>query len=319
MKLLTLILMLNISISTTCMAQVAEDAFPDFTTLNKDSINKIEEKDEIDIYKELQLIDSAATHLCEKDTAKTIELLSRFMGEFPNSGMDRFVGVKLGQLYTETGNFIEAEKAFNTVLSTNYLRRNSSIFYPPEIENCDLMIDGRKFKETKANACFGLYDLEMRKKNYKKAYESLILANTVHLPYKECGNGIEMSIVNYNKYFVDYFLKTGDTTKAINQSFDIIFEDYRYKVSKENVHILKGLLLKKYTQKAINNEIEKAISGLYKKRTIENGEEKEKIYFCLFGYCIDAINKTFNGENEGAIRAKLSVFSTLKALKDEKY
>ena len=303
----------------TCVAQVQEDAFPDFTNLKNDSINKTEEGKVFDFDKAYKLIDSASINLCEKDTAKTIELLSDFMNEYPYSGIDRLVGVKLGQLYTETGDFFEAEKVFYTVLSTTYLRKDATTFSSKEIENCALMIDGNKFKEADANACFGLYYLMMKEKSYEKAYEYLILANTTYLPYKECGNGVEMSIINHNKYFVDYFLKTGDTTKAINKSLDIILEDYRYRVSKENVGILRAVLLKKYTSKQINDEIEKGILSLYKKTIIENGEIKENIYFCLFGYFIDAINKEYENVNEGIIRAKLRDLNTLKALKGEKY
>jgi hypothetical protein len=320
MKLISLIFILTISISTTCVAQVEEDAFPDFPSLNKDSISKIEEKDTFDIVKEAQLVDSAARHLCEKDTAKTIELLSRFMSEYPYSGMDRCVGVKLGQLYTETGNFIDAEKAFNIVLSTNYLRRNSSIFGLNEIQNCALMIEMRKFLEAKADACFGLYNLEMRKKSYKKAHEYLVLANTTYFPYRECGNGIEMYIVKYNKYFVDYFLTIGDTINAINKSLEIILLDNYSLSAEKNATVLRSLLLRKYTQKTINNEIEKSILGLYKKRFIEDGKEKEKIYFCLFGYCIEDVNKKYYSyKTEGEIRENLRQYKSLNVLKGEKY
>ena len=207
------------------------------------------------------------------------------------------------------------EQCYTIKSLPTYLRKSATAFSSKEIENCALMIDASKFKETEANACFGLYYLIMKEKSYEKAYEYLVLANTTYLPYKECGNGIEMSIINHNKYFVDYSLKTGNTTKAINKSLDIILEDYRYRVSQENVGILRAVLLKKYTSKQINDEIKKGISELYKKTIIENGEIGENIYFCLFGYFIDAINKEFRNVNKGVIRAKLRNLNTLKALK----
>ena len=119
-----------------------------------------------------------------------------------------------------------------------------------------------------------------------------------------------------NKYFVDYFLTIGDTLGAINKYLDLIFRDRDYPSSKDNARKLRSLLLKKNTQKEINEEIEKGISSIYKKKSIENGEEKEKIYFSLFGYMIDDTNYYYRETIEGNIRISLRQNETLLILKN---
>ena len=148
---------------TICIAQVNEDAFPDFSESNEKQEDKI-----FDISRAAQLVNTAAINLCKKDTAKAIELLSLFITDYPNTGMDRLVGVKLGQLYVETSNLIAAEKTFKTVLSTTLVNNNLGLFSPREIENCDLIVQSFNFKRAKTMACIGLYDLEMKQKNYKR-------------------------------------------------------------------------------------------------------------------------------------------------------
>lgn len=302
------------SISTICVAQVNEDAFPDFSKPD----DKQEEELKFDISRAIQLVNTAVVNLCEKDTAKTIELLSLFTDDYVNTGMDRLIGVKLGQLYAETNNLIAAEKAFMAVLSAGLIKNNLGVFSPKEIENCDVIIQPSNFTKAKTMACIGLYHLEMKQKDYKKAHQYLVLANSKYFPITSCGNGIEMYLVQNNKYFVDYFLTIGDTLGAINQYLDFIFKDRDYANSKGNAMKLKHLLLKKYTQKEINEEIEKGISGIYKKKIIVKGEEKESIYFSLFDHLIDDTNFYYRKTIEGDIRISLRQNETLLILKNEK-
>jgi hypothetical protein len=316
MKLVSFIITIILASSVECSSQEAIDDFPDFTK-SKSSVEDTTKIIEIDYSRVLQLLNSATIRLCLKDTTKSIGLLNSYINEFADSGLDRLVKIKLGQLYTETGNLILAEETYNSVLSTKNTK-NDFLVTPKDIENCKPLIKISEYREAKSNACLGLYKLSMLRNDNKKALEYLNLSITKYFPYTGCGNGDETNELFINKHFVEYYASIGDTKMAINKALDMLLHDDNSRTSREVAGQLRSLLLRKYTEKEIFEEIEKGISNIYRAKYIEKGEEKEKIYFTLFGRNIDRIN-IYSGSNEVEIRGYLRKFVNIKFLKEGKY
>ncbi|MBL0080319.1 MAG: hypothetical protein IPP53_14790 [Bacteroidetes bacterium] len=225
----------------------------------------------------LDIIRNIEKEFCEGDTLETIEYLKKFIQKFPVSGTSVYFMGRLAEFYFQLD---QKDIAFD--LSKNSLLIEPKGFFYVIEDTCNFYKE-IPFTKVKADICLMISkEFEKIGNNYL-ALEYLNLADTEYLPHKFCGNGMNMARTKLSLDFADFYLRNGDTTKAINRLFDYFLSDEYGDVMVAKK--LKSILLTKYSQKEIAKEIECGI----KKMKIVKGKEKDdfdKLEFTFFGHVI---------------------------------
>ncbi|MBL7817741.1 MAG: tetratricopeptide repeat protein [Saprospiraceae bacterium] len=262
-----------------------QDAFPDFAPNKKDTILPWEMDDSVFTIQR-KLFQTASKHLCQGDTIGAISLLEQYVKEFPKNVYIKTVKVRLGQLYTDLGNLSTAETILNSVLET--LNNDEGfLFEVQSVGNCPPIIQGLFYPtKTNSNACIALNEIAMKRKNYKKALDYLVLSETKYFPSTECGNGSDMMKMMIEERFIKYFLTIGDTSSAIKRAMENLFIS-----SQSNVILLRQLLLRNHTEKEVFDEVEKAISNVYFVK--KSNENRIETPFSLFEYSINNLGRVY--------------------------
>jgi tetratricopeptide (TPR) repeat protein len=293
MKQKNYILSIILFFSINCIAQTIkkdEFDFPDFGKIAIDSSKYTPTSVDSSFYKAGFLLDSSLKSLCLRDTLKAVEFLKTYLTKYHDSGIDRLVRIRLGQIYRQLHQYELAESVLLSVLNND---TNKGYFYitPKEIGNCEPLLKTSEYVKAKSLSCIELYKVSMLKQEYSKANEYLVRASTKYFPYMSCGNEADMYELYITQYFLEYYLFLGDTTKVINKALDNILNEDGSKLSKDNVIILKKLLQTRYSEKEIREAITKEIQAISKTRYFDKEIEKTEIHFYLFGHKIEKINK----------------------------
>ena len=105
----------------------------------------------------------------------------------------------------------------------------------------------------------GLGEISIKKNEFDEALKFLKLADTKFLPrHGGCANGMIMSRTYVSLKYADLYLRIGDITSALNRLLDYLLLGEGY--SAEAAYKLRNLLLKKYSQKQINKELDKNLN-----------------------------------------------------------
>ena len=287
----------------------AQDEFPDFTKM-KDSSTIVYTDDAHRNQLAFSLINQANIFLCEKDTFKAIAEMEVFIDSFPNSGTDRLVRNKLGNLYLELGKYFEAESMFNSALETTILP-NSGLFEPKENPNCKPIISVSNFRMAFADANIGLHQAALLQNQNEKALKYLENASFS----SDCGIAAEQNMYYIGSYYPKYYAHVGDTANAIKKGLQIfLYEDGSSLVNK-NAAFLRQLLLTKYSTREINREIENSISKIYEEVYFANGKPYSQINFVLFGHKIGT-DFLFDSNIED-VKLRLKSLKSLKILQNK--
>jgi hypothetical protein len=217
---------------------------------------------------------------CNKDTVKAIQLLEDFEKAYPYSYNTQLTNKILIDLYIATNRTAEAKQKILYTLS--YEPTDNSIF---DMFTCNTKNNfGRG--AIKANMCVALSSLYKHEKKFDSAIYYLSLAenpNKYH-PYGiGCVNGYLIYNTYLSPYYADVYIAAGDTIKAINRLLNHLFvgEDGSNGAIKTT---LKKILLYKYTQQQITNEIQKGINNL---KIIKNKKNESKtVHLTMFNHKI---------------------------------
>ena len=291
-------------------AQKVDDAFPDFTSGNEDSLYLNPKIDTVNEGKQFKILIEVNTSLCQGDTMTTINLLNQYTLDFPKSVMTKMVKVKTGQLYIDLGNLVMAETLFNSVLDMP-VGNQGVLFYFEKKEICKPIFEFSNYKEANSNACIALNYIEMKRRNYEKALDYLVLAETKYFPSTGCGNGDDMNRAIIQEHFIKYYLSIGDTTNAIKRAMgNLMIGNY------SNALLLRQLLLRNHSEKQVVNEVERGILNVYFIKSSDN--KRIKTPFSLFEYSIDDLGRcSFDDVRE--FRKSLMTYRSFKLLKTGKY
>lgn len=165
----------------------------------------------------------------------------------------------------------------------NALLRDPKIVYIIRgTDSCGLF-DRDDISSVKADICVSLSKLYEYSGESQMALDYLDLADNNYLPsYGGCANGMIMYRTYLSIKYADFYLRMGDTTKAISRLLQYYMSGESYSI--EVAQKLKKLLLQKYSQREINLEIEKAIGTIKVEKRSKDNEYRRIYLFTLFGH-----------------------------------
>jgi tetratricopeptide (TPR) repeat protein len=226
-----------------------------------------------------QLIDSAKNALCKNDTIKAVKLLEKIEQLYPTDMAILCTNQVLAELYIAAGRVDEAK---NKLLYAFYYSPVNNTVYT-KTETCNTALSDFSFPRAKADLCVSLSRFYLNQQQFDSSLYFLNLADGDFLPYRNCGNGM----ISYRSYlstcFADYYLSVSDTTKAIRRLMDFLLKtDGNTTLLTQK---LKTILLSKWTQSEISQEIDKGL----KKLKFSKGDQDDEIVisFTMFGYTIN--------------------------------
>jgi hypothetical protein len=230
-----------------------------------------------DINKDVvRLVDSARRAFCEKDTLRTIAILESIQKKYPTDGFVLSTNKALAELYIIQG---RREEAKSKLLYALTYKNTSSLVFMQE-DDCDKLLNRHLVLTARADLCVSLSKMYLNEKQFDSSLYYLNLANGEYLPYKTCGNGMNMYRSFLSPYFADCYLAMGDTTNAITRllSYLINMDGNTVLLARK----LKPILLQKYSQKDIAKEVRKGLKELNYTKI------DDTYYVCLplFGYTI---------------------------------
>jgi len=224
------------------------------------------------------LIDSATRSFCSGDTNATIKYLKRYSDKYPDNANTLLANHRLGEFYAQEKDY----QAALTLLTSSLTLEPKIAFVSKDTDGCKLF-ERNDFSSAKADICVTLSNLHQRLGDNAKALHYLNLADNEYLPsYGGCANGMIMYKTYLSLKFADFYLTTGDTTKAINRLLEYFMSGEYY--SLQVAQKLKDLLQYKYSQKQIEAEIEKAIATIRLNKKFEDGATVSVYSFTLFGH-----------------------------------
>jgi hypothetical protein len=225
-----------------------------------------------------KLLDSAKILFCNSDTIGTITVLEEFRDHYPNDVMIMMTNKALANLYLIRG---QPDLALEKMKYAIYYKPTKYSSYNFKSDYCSKILTGLNYSEGKADLCISVSQLYLSQNNFDSSLYFLKLADYEYLPYKDCGNGTNMYRSFLSTYFADYYLKKGDTVNAINRLLDFFMNtDGNTKLLTKK---LKSILLLKWTQKAITDEVNKGIRQI---KFIKKKDDGFEIYITLFGHTI---------------------------------
>lgn len=223
-------------------------------------------------------VDELNLSICENDTLQARHILENFEQEHPQHGYIIRTNRALAKLYKSNG---YPNKALVKLISAfNYQSKYYGDRYK-KLDSCKFFLD-YDASTYKADICVEISELFLEKKDYVNSLKYLKLADNEHLPYKGCGNGINMFRSYLTPIFAKHYLQAGDTTRAINRYLEYFMDqDADQELLTQQ---LKVLLLQKYSQEVINKEIKKGIKNLELEKSKTKYKEDGRIYFTVFGH-----------------------------------
>jgi hypothetical protein len=227
------------------------DEFPDFTKpTNKDSVKRIDVLcyGELEEFRIRKILDSATVSLCDNDTTKTLDILTRFVENYKNTGMDRLVNLRIGKLYFDKGDIFLAQKKYKEVIESEELNTLYLVSYGGSFETpkCEEIISTSDYRKIKYLACLSAFKAAMFEKDYFKAYQTLILIEYTHFPKQiQCGNEYQDYRHKLNICFIEYYLKVEDFGNALSRAKENLAFGFGWKQDTEIVEHIKNLRRKK--------------------------------------------------------------------------
>jgi hypothetical protein len=249
-----------------------------------------------------KMVDSAKLAFCENDTLKMIAILERMERLYPTDGLIIGTNKALANLYLAKGRTTEAKAKL--LYGISYKPVNYPFF--ANTDTCSKMLLRHIMPSVKADVCVDLSQIYLNEKKFDSSLYYLDLADNKFLPYKDCGNGVFMYRSYLSPYFANYFLAIGDTAKAMVRLFNYFLKmDGNYKLLTEK---LKSLLLQKYSQQEITQQVR---SGL-KRLKFEDSDDHFYLCITLFGYTI----KEYGSGDKKLYRKFYREHPSLKMLSD---
>ena len=224
-----------------------------------------------------KILDSASMSLCLGDTTNAIAILERIESSFPTGAVISISNQALAQLYLINRRIADAKQALNYAL---WYHPTDSVFFVKDRE-FDKLIRTVRYSSAKADICVLLSKLHLSEYNYDSSLYFLTLAEKQFLPYKDCGNGVNMYHSFLSTFFADHYLAVGDTTKAIVRLLDNLLNldgDSKFVAQK-----LKKILLKNLTQREITQELNRARRAITFSKI---GEQEFSVSLSFFGYSV---------------------------------
>jgi len=203
---------------------------------------------------ECALIDSARYACMHRDTVTAMKYLVQYALSNPKSYGSVYACRAAGTWFLHNR---QPEAAIQAL-------KQSLVFEPRYQSSCISELrffDTTAFKEdyisVKADICVGISEIYEGLGNKLLALRYLNMADSNYLPRFGCANGMIMYRTKLSLSFADYYLKSGDTTGAINRLLDFYMsgEAYDDKVAQK----LKEVLHYKYTRQQITDEIARGI------------------------------------------------------------
>lgn len=197
------------------------------------------------------------------DTATTIKQLENFYHSYPDNRTSAMICLRLGRLYLSMGKKDAARFVLNEGLGTG--RKWSSMYR----DSNDLFYPMSEYSVWTAWICLLLSDLALESGDNQLSLHYLFLADTKHIPYWNCGTGMQDFRARLSPEIADAYLRLGDTTSAINRLVDYFIYDHDVVVK------LKSLLLTRYTREEITKELNRAIAKAVRPVVVRKGEKVE--------------------------------------------
>ena len=240
-----------------------------FSILTTTSVGQNDAK----IYYGSDVLKQAECSFCNGDTSQTIKTLENYIDNFPSIGTTLLISKRLAELYLATDN---SQLAISLLTKAIEIKPTKGYFI--YMDSCGLY-NGLDPASIKADICVSLSKIFASLGDKLTASEYLNLADTKYLPsYGGCANGMIMYKTKLSLDFADYYLLTGDTTKAIDRLMEFFLsnEPYDDKVTAK----LKSILLLSYSQQQITTEINNGIKTM---RIVKEKEsEPENILLMTF-------------------------------------
>ena len=225
----------------------------------------------------IELVDSAKLAFCNNDTAKTIFFLEKIERDYPVDGVIIMSNKILGELYSAMGRDMEAKSKFFYALSY----KPATFMTLRDADICDKIINNYSGPAAKADLCVAISQLYLKQKQFDSSLYYLNLADNDYLPYRGCGNGVIMYKSFLSMHFADHYLAAGDTTHAISRLLDFFMKPDGSPILLTNK--LKALLLHKWTQAEITNQVDQGFKNFTYHKT-ENGGYTISVN--LFGHTV---------------------------------
>lgn len=230
------------------------------------------------------ILKQAEHSFCDGDTSQTIKTLENYIDKFPNIGMTLLISKRLAELYLATD---KSQLAVSLLTKAIEIKPAEGYFIYKD--RCGLY-NGLDPASIKADICVTLSKIYTFREDNLIALEFLNLADTKYLPsYGGCANGMIMYKTKLSLDFADYYMLTGDTSKAVDRLINFFLSDESY----DNIvtEKLKAVLLLSYTQKQITDEVNNCIKSMQIIHTtnIVDGHETEvgeTLFMPLFGRTI---------------------------------
>jgi hypothetical protein len=227
------------------------DGFPDFTKPTKmDSVKRMDVLcySELEEFRIRNILDSATLSLCDNDTTKTIDILTRFAMDYKNTGMDKLVNLRIGQLYFDKGDIFLAHKKYKEVIESEEINFPFLVSYGGsfEIQKCEEIVSFSDYRKIKYLTCLSAFKAAMFEKDYFKAYQMLILVEYTHFPKQiQCGNEYQDYRHKLNRCFIEYYLKVEDFGNALSRAKENSSFGFGWKQDTEMVEHIRNLKRKK--------------------------------------------------------------------------
>jgi predicted negative regulator of RcsB-dependent stress response len=183
------------------------------------------------------------------DTSTEITHLTTFYRSYPDNMLSGFICLKLGKIYIDRDQVEAAQSVLTAGLKTDrkwhsWTEDAHRLFFP--------LIWG--FHSDKSEICVLLSEIAQRSSDHRLALHYLQLADKDYFPSFNCGNQRDDYKAVLSLKLANAYVKVGDTAMAIDRLFESVLD--RYEVAEQ----LKPLLLARYTQQQIIDEINTSIA-----------------------------------------------------------
>lgn len=216
---------------------------------------------------------------CSCDTANAIQRLETFTRKYPDSNLSLVLNGRLAELYLARG-----QKKVACICLDKALRIKAKYVdckYPPG--NCVskfLPYAGPDPTLRKFQMCIMMSQLLTAENAPRKALHYLNLADWDYLPSKGCANGAYMYQTFLTMHFADVYLSMKDTLSAMNRLFKYMMIDEA--ITEKVARRLKTLLLTKYSNNEVQQEIQRALARIKKYKNKPDQYPDQYVLVSLF-------------------------------------
>lgn len=224
-----------------------------------------------------KLIDSAKYAYTHGDTVKAMDYLKQYATSFPQNVGAMYAYRAVGRWYAQKH---QPQTAISTFVHILEIKPRYGFVCGQQFAVFDSI---EKYSHTvQADICVYISNMYKKMDDKANALKYLDLADSTYLPYQGCANGMISYKTKLSLSFADYYLKYGDTAKAMNRLLDFYMsgEGHDYKVAEK----LKEVLRYKYTRQQIADEIENGISTLTLAPERSYSSDRKAYWFIIFGH-----------------------------------